>query len=99
MLSAEPNVYAKVLAAAQDSNEQYPFEDLWPLCETAIATFGPERLMFGTDFPHVLQACPYDQALKWLDDMPFVDEEMRRLIGEQTVRRLLSFNDSAGGTV
>jgi L-fuconolactonase len=38
-------------------------EDLWPYVEHAIACFGPERLMFGSDYPVCLRAASYRRVL------------------------------------
>lgn len=90
-LAEEPNIYAKFLVVSQDSEEQYPFRDLWPLYEAAIEAFGAGRLAFGTDFPHVMTACSYQQATQLLSDLPFVEEQDRERIGEGTAREIWRF--------
>jgi L-fuconolactonase len=55
-----PGVYAKVsgLNTAADA-ETWTGEDLRPYVEHAIEVFGPERLMFGSDWPVALLAGGY----------------------------------------
>ena len=55
-----PNVYAKVsgLNTAADA-ESWTAEDLRPYVEHAVEMFGPERLMFGGDWPVSLLAGDY----------------------------------------
>lgn len=90
-LAEPPNVFMKLVSFGQDSREPYPFRDLWPFFGRAVAKFGPERMVFGTDFPHVLAACSYSQAVDWLDELPFVDAEARAMIAEGTARELWKF--------
>jgi L-fuconolactonase len=58
-----PNVYAKVsglnTAAAR---ETWTADDLRPYVDLAIERFGPERLMFGGNWPVCLQAGTYDRV-------------------------------------
>jgi L-fuconolactonase len=48
-----PNVYAKVSGLYPAGNDKAPWtvEDLRPIVEYAVELFGPERLMFGSDWP------------------------------------------------
>jgi L-fuconolactonase len=90
-LAEPPNIFMKLVSFGQDSGEQYPFRDLWPFFARAVARFGPERMVFGTDFPHVLATCSYSQAINWLDELPFVDAAARAMIAEGTARELWKF--------
>ena len=87
-LAGSPNLWFKLLAVGQDSCMSYPFQDLWPLYEHAVKAFGAHRLVFGTDFPHVCRACTYDQAVAWLDELPFLEPRERVLIAEANARKL-----------
>ena len=96
---ALPNVWCKVsgLVAEADWAAWRP-EDLRPYVRHALDTFGPERLMFGSDWPVCLVAASYEEvvaatrfALGGLDDA-----EMARVFGATAaaVYRL----DTTGGT-
>ena len=70
-----PNVYAKVsgLNTAADP-ERWSAEDLRPFVEVALQLFGPERLMFGSDWPVCLLAGDYmrvwEETLRALEGLP-----------------------------
>lgn len=81
-LSAEPNIRFKMVSAGQDSQLEFPFRDLWPLMRHAIRHFGVERLTTGSDYPHVLAACTYPQAIRWIDEMPFLGHAEKARVTE-----------------
>jgi predicted TIM-barrel fold metal-dependent hydrolase len=94
LLSEEPNIYTKLLAAGQDSDEQYPFRDLWPFYQAAVDAFGARRVMFGSEFPHVLAHCRYRDATRLLSTLPFLGEQDRQLIGADTALEIYRFDGS-----
>lgn len=49
-LAKLPNVAIKFAGAHSMSQQAYPFDDLWPHLRPIIDAFGPQRLMWGTDF-------------------------------------------------
>jgi predicted TIM-barrel fold metal-dependent hydrolase len=49
-LAARPNVYAKLCGAPLLSARAYPFDDVWPNVMRVIDAFGPERLMWASDY-------------------------------------------------
>lgn len=58
--AACPNVYAKVSGLVTEADhERWTVEDLRPYVEYAVERFGPERLMFGSDWPVALRAADY----------------------------------------
>uniref|UniRef100_A0A7S2CKL7 Amidohydrolase-related domain-containing protein n=2 Tax=Octactis speculum TaxID=3111310 RepID=A0A7S2CKL7_9STRA len=54
-LAKYPQVYVKVSAFARNSEFEYPFTDLTKHIEKLISVFGCNRLLFGSDFPFVLE--------------------------------------------
>ena len=52
-LAALPNVAVKFSGAPALSPEPYPFAALWPRLRKIIDAYGPERLMWGTDYTRV----------------------------------------------
>jgi predicted TIM-barrel fold metal-dependent hydrolase len=97
-LATRSNIWLKVIASGPDSLEPYPFADLWPLYEQAVASFGPKRLVFGTDFPHVLKSCTYEQAIGWLDELPFLDEASRTALATTNATVLWGAPTIVGGS-
>jgi len=66
-LAAQPNVYAKLsgLVTEADWNAWRP-SDLRPFTDAALELFGPQRLMFGSDWPVCLLAASYERVLSAL---------------------------------
>ena len=61
-LAARNNVHVKLSAIDALSVEKFPFVDMWPLVGMLFQEFGPSRLMWGSDWPHVRQGVAYDQC-------------------------------------
>jgi L-fuconolactonase len=61
-LARRENVYCKVSGLVTEAHfSAWTEEQLFPYLETALEAFGPSRLMFGTDWPVCLLACPYQR--------------------------------------
>tara|TARA_Y100000588_G_scaffold145275_1_gene159142 strand:- start:154 stop:981 length:828 start_codon:yes stop_codon:yes gene_type:complete len=58
-------LYAKLTFGVTGSDQEYPFVDTQPLIKYFISIFGPQRCMWGSDFPceHWLDNTSYDQHL------------------------------------
>jgi predicted TIM-barrel fold metal-dependent hydrolase len=56
-LSRRPNLYAKLTFLPTGSAERYPFRDMHDACKRFVEAFGPERCIWGSDFPTALW-CP-----------------------------------------
>jgi L-fuconolactonase len=50
LLAKYPNVNVKFCGAPLLSKEAYPYRDVWPKLHEVIEAFGPERLMWGSDY-------------------------------------------------
>ncbi|OAY68331.1 4-sulfomuconolactone hydrolase [Ananas comosus] len=61
-LSRFPQVYIKFSAIFRFSREPYPFQDTSPLLAQVIASYGANRVMWGSDFPYVVPECGYKEA-------------------------------------
>ena len=76
-----PNVYAKVsgLNTVTADFDNWSYEDIKPLIDTAVELFGADRLMFGSDWPVALLAGDYakvwDETLKCLADLSAGERE------------------------
>jgi L-fuconolactonase len=53
-LARHPNLAVKCSGLPTLSTRPYPFDDLWPHLHAVIDAFGPERVMWGSDFSRVL---------------------------------------------
>ncbi len=76
-LGALPNVVAKVSGLATEANwHDWQPADLAPYLMRALASFGPERLMFGSDWPVMTLASTYTRWLEIvLTQLPISKEE------------------------
>ncbi|KAK1415874.1 hypothetical protein QVD17_31662 [Tagetes erecta] len=61
-LSRFPQVYVKFSALFRVSRKPFPYEDLSPLLSQVISSFGANRVMWGSDFPFVVDECGYKEA-------------------------------------
>jgi len=85
-IADRPNVFFKLIAAGQDSAEGYPFRDLWPHYERLVGLVGPERLVFGTDYPLVVDRTDYRRAATWAEILPFLDDAARARMDDNAAR-------------
>ncbi|WP_433605256.1 amidohydrolase family protein [Dactylosporangium sp. CA-139114] len=58
-LAARPNVTAKLSGMVTEAAPGWTADDLVPFVAVAVREFGPERLMFGSDWPVCLLASSY----------------------------------------
>lgn len=63
--AANPRIHAKLsgLAATADDSAAWTPRDARPFIDDAVDLFGPERLMFGSDWPVSTTSGGYDRAL------------------------------------
>lgn len=73
-LARHPRVVVKASGFHHFSRERYPYADCWDLVRAVCDHFGPQRIVWGSDFPHVLLTSGYarsllmpQQALKWTE--------------------------------
>ncbi len=96
LLASFPNVYCKVSGMVTEANWQnWRASDFRPYLEIVADAFGPERLMFGSDWPVALLAGTYRQVYDLADNFiqslgqqfaePFFGENATRFYGLITV--------------
>ncbi|MFC7588425.1 amidohydrolase family protein [Nonomuraea antimicrobica] len=62
-LAARPNVYCKLSGLVTEADwASWRVADLRPYAEVVLEAFGPERVMFGSDWPVCLLAASYEQV-------------------------------------
>jgi L-fuconolactonase len=83
-LAEREHCYCKLsgLVTEADWNAWTP-ADLRPYWDTVLEAFGPERLMFGSDWPVCRLACDYSRWLRTIERLiaPLSDAERNRLLG------------------
>jgi predicted TIM-barrel fold metal-dependent hydrolase len=89
-LARHPNLHAKLTFVATGSSEPYPCRDLHDTCRAIIKAYGPDRCVWGSDFPCELW-CPkvtYAQHLKIFTHELALDEHALQAILGKTAQRL-----------
>jgi len=68
-LAKAPNVWCKVSGMVTEAKwDGWRVEDLRPYLDVVFAAFGPERLMFGSDWPVCTLAGSYERVHRLVDD-------------------------------
>lgn len=90
-----PNVWLELSAIpVLREEEEYPYPRAQQILQTAYEKVGVDRIVWGTDFPTVLEVCTYRQCLNLVKnncDFLSVDEK-KRILGENSTR-LYGFNE------
>ncbi|RZT16727.1 L-fuconolactonase [Kribbella sp. VKM Ac-2569] len=88
-----PRVYAKVSGLYP---ETWTRDSLQPFLDRALEVFGPERLMYGGDWPISTAAGGYDRVFKGLSDaLSHLSDSDREHIYSATARRFYRINGQA----
>jgi predicted TIM-barrel fold metal-dependent hydrolase len=81
-----PNVFVKISHTWSLSRQPYPWLDAQELVKRLHASFGPRRLMWGTDWPIIEPRAKYPQALTVVrDDMKFLNADDKSWMLSSTV--------------
>lgn len=68
-LAQNRNVYCKVSGIVTEADwQRWTWDDCKPYLDTVFEAFGPERLMFGSDWPVCLLAANYDRVISLIAD-------------------------------
>ena len=84
-----PNVYCKVSGMVTEATwPGWKYQDFVPYLDVVSEAFGPDRLMYGSDWPVCLVAANYDQQFsiiqKYLE--AFSSTEKKKVLGENAKR-------------
>lgn len=91
-LARYPKVFVKISHTWSLSKQPYPYRDAQEQVKRLYDVFGPQRLMWGTDWPLVERHCGYAKALALVrDEMKFLSEEDKSWILSKTVERVWPF--------
>ncbi|RFS24897.1 amidohydrolase [Chitinophaga silvatica] len=68
-IAQSPNVYCKVSGMVTEADwERWKPADFRPYLETVLEAFGPQRLVYGSDWPVCLVAAAYNEQKKLIND-------------------------------
>ena len=85
-----PNVYVKLIPHKE--REPYPYRDSHDAFKRIYDAFGPQRLMWGTNFPGVERETKYKPALEMFQEhIDWLSADDKRWILGETAMRLYTF--------
>jgi predicted TIM-barrel fold metal-dependent hydrolase len=92
-LSRYPRLYVKISHTWSLSKQPYPWLDAQQHVHRLYDSFGPQRLMWATDWPIVENSkATYSQALTLVrDDMPFLTADDKSWILSKTIEKVWHF--------
>ena len=93
-LAVAPNCCCKLSGLITEAHwERWTARELFPYLETALECFGPERLLFGSDWPVCLLAGDYGQVLGLVRDfLSQLSPSEQALILQGNARRVYQLN-------
>jgi L-fuconolactonase len=83
-LARRPRVYCKLSGMLTEADwSHWSVDDLRPYVHVVLDAFGPERLMFGSDWPVCLVASEYGRWVQTVEELTgaLSDEERSRIFG------------------
>jgi len=91
-LKRYPKVFVKISHTWSISRQPYPWVDAQDYVRRLHAAFGPERLMWATDWPIVENVSTYERALTVVrDEMKFLNAEDKKWMMSKTIERVWPF--------
>lgn len=92
-LARYPKVFVKISHTWSLSKQPYPYLDAQAQVKQLYDVFGPQRLMWGTDWPIDIPYCGYAKALAIVrDEMTFLNADDKHWILSKTVERVWPFS-------
>jgi len=87
-LARFPQVYVKTSAFFRVSAEQFPYADTQAQVLQLVDAFGANRLIWGSDFPFVVQECGYSKAAQVLNEMDGLSDDDKEWIMGKSLAEL-----------
>lgn len=93
-LAAFKNVHCKLSGLVTEANwSTWHTDNLRPYIDYVLELFGPERLMFGSDYPVCLLASSYERVLEsFLEILKDLNDDQRTRIFAQNARNFYRLN-------
>jgi predicted TIM-barrel fold metal-dependent hydrolase len=92
-LRRHPKLFVKISHAWSLSKQPYPWLDAQEHVKRLYHAFGPQRLMWGTDWPVSESHTTYDKTLTLVrDDMKFLSADDKSWILSRTIERVWPFD-------
>jgi predicted TIM-barrel fold metal-dependent hydrolase len=98
-LARYPKVFVKISHTWSLSKQNYPWADSQALVKRLYDKFGPERLMWATDWPIAKDIATYPQRLTVVrDEMKFLNAEDKSWVLSKTIERVWPFSSDGIST-
>ncbi|MER5550548.1 amidohydrolase family protein [Streptomyces sp. NPDC002793] len=97
MLAALPNTFCKLSGLVTQADPRtWTIQDLRPYADTVIEAFGPDRMMFGSDWPVCRLATGYTDVLDAARELTCgLGEDGRRAVFAGTAQRVYGLREPA----
>ena len=94
-LARYSNLHCKLSGLVTEANwDSWKTDDLRPYVETALEYFGPDRMMFGSDYPVCLLAASYQRVLDSFQEiLKSLGDTDRDKIFAQNAKKFYRLND------
>ena len=87
-----PNTYVHLSGQYAFSHEPYPYSDMAQVTQRLYKIFGPERMLWASDFPWILELPGYEEQLKLVEILlPDKTQKEIDLIKGRNAERLFRF--------
>ncbi|CAA9277561.1 MAG: L-fuconolactone hydrolase [uncultured Chloroflexi bacterium] len=98
-LAALPNVVCKVSGATTEADlEHWTVDDVAPYVNHVLAAFGEDRVVYGGDWPVVLNASPYKRWAETLDTLTAsLSPQAKRKLWADNARRFYRLDEGGAG--
>jgi len=93
-LASYENVAVKLTGAPTLSDLLFPFDDLWPHLHQVVDAFGPDRVMWGSDWTRMVGRCSYEEAVDYLRDTDELSRSDKSKIMSRTVEQIFNWRPS-----
>jgi L-fuconolactonase len=91
-LKRYPNLFVKISHTWSLSRQPYPWADAQQYVKRIYDAFGPQRIMWATDWPIVENVSTYERALSVVrDEMKFLNAEDKQWVLNKTIQRVWPF--------
>jgi acetylornithine deacetylase/succinyl-diaminopimelate desuccinylase-like protein/predicted TIM-barrel fold metal-dependent hydrolase len=97
-LAQYPGVHVKLSGfyAIALPEEEHPHLNVHPLIRALLTAFGPDRLLWGSDFPPVLDHSTVSQTVSMFKHMPWLpDDDRRNILGRNLLRLIADARNGA----
>jgi predicted TIM-barrel fold metal-dependent hydrolase len=93
-LSRLANLHLNLTGTPSMSRVAYPFRDIWPAIDRVMEAFGPDRLMWGSDYTRTAGLHSYWEGTHYLREVSSLSDDDRARIYGTTLRRVFDWTDT-----